>query len=175
MKLRLDLKSSSRLTWIVVRDSLEETKNSRSRASLLTISRRGIEVLRHRGRADRVRVGERVAPRHSHAHRRPERLVRLRDVADGVERLGLRDLAVEHRRDMALRGERAADDTVFRRRLGDELVRYDVDNLTDYGVYCLRCFRVGVFHIRVGYTESARKATLNRILQVTNGMLVIYI
>lgn len=55
----------------------------------------------------------------------------------------------------------------------DELVRYDVDNLTDYGVFCLRCFRASCFHIRVGYTESARKATLNRILQVTNGMLVI--
>ena len=131
-----------------------------------------VEILRHRGRAHRVRVGERVAPRHGHAHRRPERLVRLRDVADGVERLGLRHLAVEHRRDVALRGERAADDLVFRRRLGDELARYDVDNLTDYGVYCLRCFRVGCFHTRVGYTEPARKATLNRIPQVTNGMLV---
>ena len=131
-----------------------------------------VEILRHRGRAHRVRVGERVAPRHGHAHRRPERLVRLRDVADGVERLGLRHLAVEHRRDVALRGERAADDLVFRRRLGDELARYDVDNLTDYGVHCLRCFRVGCFHTRVGYTEPARKATLNRIPQVTNGMLV---
>ena len=73
---------------------------------------------------------------------------------------------------MALRGERAADDLVFRRRLGDELVRYDVDNLTDDGVYRLRCFRAGCFHTRVGYTESARTATLNRIFQVTNGMLV---
>ena len=51
------------VTWIVVRDSLEETKNSRSRASLLMISRRGIEVLRHRGRVRRVGVRERVAPR----------------------------------------------------------------------------------------------------------------
>ena len=66
----------------------------------------------------------------------PQRLVRLRDVADGVERLGLRHLAVEHRRDVAFRGERAADDLVFRRRLGDELVRYDVDYLTDYGGNC---------------------------------------
>ena len=52
-------------------------------------------------------------------YRRSERLVHLRDIADEVERLGLRDLAVEHRRDVALRRERAADDLVFRRRLGD--------------------------------------------------------
>ena len=39
-------------------------------------------------------------------------------------------------------------------------------------VYCLRCFRVGCFHTRVGYTVTARKATLNRIPSVTNGMLV---
>ena len=131
-----------------------------------------VEILRHRGRACRVRVGERVAPRHGHAHRRPERLVRLRDVADGVERLGLRNLAVEHRRGVALRRERAADDLVLRRRLGDELARYDVDNLTDDGVYCLRCFRVGCFHTHVGYTVTARKATLKCIPLVTNGMLV---
>ena len=131
-----------------------------------------VEVLRHRGGAHRVRVGERVAPRHGHAHRRPERLVRPRDVADGVERLGLRDLAVEHRRDVALRRERAAQDPVGLRGLGDELVRYGVDNLTDDWVYCLRCFRGRLFHIRVGYPKPPRKATLNRILQFTNGMLV---
>jgi hypothetical protein len=51
-------------------------------------------------------------------------------------------------------------------------VRNDIDYLTDNRVYCLRCFRVGLFHNRVGYTEPTRKATLNYILQVTNGMLV---
>ena len=34
-----------------------------------------------------------------------------------------------------------------------ELVRNDVDYLTDNRVYCVRCFRVGLFHNRVGYTE----------------------
>ena len=132
-----------------------------------------VEVLRHRGRPRRVGVGEGVPPRHSYAHRRPERPVRGRYVADRVERLGLRHLAVEHRRDMALRGERPALHLVRLRGFRDELVRNDVDYLTDNRVYCLRCFRVGVFHIRVGYTEPARKATLNRIPWVTNGMLVV--
>ena len=54
----------------------------------------------------------------------------------------------------------------------DELVRYDIDNLTDNRVYCPRCFRVGVFNTRVVYTVPARKAALNRIFQVMNGMLV---
>lgn len=96
----------------------------------------------------------------------------LRDVADGVERLRLRHLAVEHRRDVALGGERPAQHLVRLRGFRDELVRYDVDNLTDNMVYSLRCFRVGCFHTRVVYTVTARKATLNRILQFTNGMLV---
>lgn len=52
------------------------------------------------------------------------------------------------------------------------MVRYDIDNLTDNRVYWPRCFRVGVFHTRVVYTVPARKATLNRIFQVMNGMLV---
>ena len=74
---------------------------------------------------------------------------------------------------MALRGERPAQHLVRLRGFRDELVRNDVDYLTDNRVYCLRCFRVGLFHNRVGYTESARKATLNCILLVTNGMLVV--
>ena len=131
-----------------------------------------VEVLGHRGRAHRVRVREGVAPRHGHAHRRPERLVRGSYVADRVERLGLRHLAVEHRRDVALRGERPALHLVRLRGFRDELVRNDVDYLTDNRVYCFRCFRVGVFHTRVGYTEPARKATLNGIPPVMNGMLV---
>ena len=131
-----------------------------------------VEVLGHGGRARRVGVRERVAPRHGHAHRRPERLVRGSDVADRVERLCLRHLAVEHRRDMALRGERPALHLVRLRGFRDELARNDVDYLTDNRVYCLRCFRVGCFHTRVGYTVTARKATLNRIPSVTNVMLV---
>lgn len=55
---------------------------------------------------------------------------------------------------------------------GDKLRGHGVDYLTDNGVYCLRCFRVGGFHNRVDYPKPSRKATLNRILQVANGMLV---
>lgn len=113
-----------------------------------------------------------LAPRHGHAHGRPERLVRGCDVADRVERLGLRHLVVEHCGDVALRGERASDHIVLLRGFRDELVRYDIDNLTDNMVYSPRCFRVGVFHTRVVYTVPARKATLNRIFQVMNGMIV---
>ena len=51
--------------------------------------------------------------------------------------------------------------------------RNDVDYLRDNRVYCLRCFRVGLFHNCVGYTEPARKATFNRIPPVTNGVPVI--
>ena len=73
---------------------------------------------------------------------------------------------------MALRGECPALHLVRIRGFRDELVRNDVawndiDYLTDNRVYCLRCFRVGIFHTRVGYTEPARKATLNRVLQGT--------
>ena len=69
--------------------------------------------------------------------------------------------------------ERAADeDLVGLRGLGDKLRRNGVDYLTDNGVHCLRCFRVGIFHNRVGYPKTSRKATLNCIPQVTNGMLV---
>ena len=57
--------------------------------------------------------------------------------------------------------------------LGDKLRGHGIDYLTDNGVDCLRCFRGGCFHIRVGYPKTSRKATLNRILQVTNGMLVV--
>ena len=46
---------------------------------------------------------------------------------------------------MALRGERAADDLVFRRRLGDELVRYDVDNLKMMGYTVFIAFGWVVF------------------------------
>ena len=81
-------------------------------------------------------------------------------------------LAIEHRRDVAFRRERPAQHLVRLRGFRDELVRNDVDYLTDNRVYCLRCFRVGLFHNRVGYTEPTRKATLNYILQVTKGMLV---
>lgn len=56
--------------------------------------------------------------------------------------------------------------------VGEPPMRYDIDTLTDNRVYCPRCFRVGVFHTRVVYTVPARKATLNRIFQVMNGMLV---
>lgn len=56
----------------------------------------------------------------------------------------------------------------------DEPVRNDVDYLTDNRVYCLRCFRAGgLFHSRVGYTEPARKATLNCIPPAMNGMRVV--
>ena len=56
--------------------------------------------------------------------------------------------------------------------VGEPPMRYDIDTLTDNRVYCPRYFRVGVFHTRVVYTVPARKATLNRIFQVMNGMLV---
>ena len=102
------------------------------------------EVLCQGRRAHRVGVRERVAPRHGHANRRPERLVRRRDVADQVERLDLRHMAVEHCRNVALRGERPAQHLVYLRGR-DELVWNDVDYLTDNRVYCLRCFRVGLF------------------------------
>ena len=73
---------------------------------------------------------------------------------------------------VTFRREGAAQGPVCLRGLGDELVRYDIDYLTDNGVYCLRCFRVGFFHTRVGYPKPSRKATLNRILQIANGMIV---
>ena len=115
---------------------------------------------------------ERVAHGRRHVHRTPKRAVRPRDVADRIERLGLRHLAVEHCRDRTFRREGATEDLVGLRGLGDKLCRNGVDYLTDNGVYCLRCFRVGVFHSRVGYPKPPRKATLNRIPQIMNGMLV---
>lgn len=51
-----------------------------------------VEKLRQDAAERRVGVREGVAPRHGHAHGRPERLVRGCDVADRVERLGLRHL-----------------------------------------------------------------------------------
>ena len=131
-----------------------------------------VEVLRPAGRPVGVRVRERVAHGRRHVHRTPKRVVRPRDVADRIERLGLRHLAVEHCRDMALRREGAAEDPVGLRGLGDELCRYGVDYLTDDGIYCLRCFRGCLFHNRVGYPKPSRKATLNCVPQVMNGMLV---
>ena len=131
-----------------------------------------VKVLRHVGRSFGVGVRERVAHRRRHAHRAPERLVRVRDVADRIERLGLRHLTVEHCRDMAFRREGAAQDVMGFRCLDDELRRYGVDYLTDNRVYCLRCFRVGGFHNRIGYPKPSRNATQNCISQITNGMLV---
>ena len=130
-----------------------------------------VQVLRHRGRSHCIGIRERVAVRHCDAHRLPQRLVRQRDVADRIERFGFRHLTVEHRRDVTLGRKRAAEHLVSSRGLGDELVRYQVDYLTDNWVYCLRCFWFG-FHTRVGYTRSSPKATLKFIPQETNGMLV---
>ena len=130
-----------------------------------------VQVLRHRGRPHCIGVRERVAMRHGDAHRLPQRLVRQRDIADRIERFGFRHLTVEHRRDVTLGRKRAAEHLVRSRGFGDELVRYQVDNLTDNWVYCLRCFWFG-FHTRVGYTRSSPKATLKIIPQDTNGMLV---
>ena len=55
---------------------------------------------------------------------------------------------------------------------GDKNCGNGVDYLTDNGVYCLRSFWVGFFHNRVESSKPSRKATLNCIPQVTNGMLV---
>lgn len=137
------------------------------------VERLPVQVLRHVGRPVRIGVRECVPHRRSHAHRAPKGVVRPCDVAVRVERLGLRHLAAGHCRDVALRREGAAQDPVGLRGLGDELVRYDIDYLTDNGVYCLRCFRVGFFHTRVGYPKPSRKATLNRIPRIMNGTLVI--
>lgn len=76
------------------------------------VERLPVQVLRHVGRPVRIGVRECVPHRRRHAHRPPERLVRLRDVADRVGRFGLRHLAAGHCRDMALRRERAAQHLV---------------------------------------------------------------
>lgn len=136
------------------------------------VERLPVQVLRHVGRPVRIGVRECVPHRRSHAHRAPKGVARPCDVADRVERLGLRHLAAGHCRDVALRREGAAQDPVGLRGLGDELRRYGIDYLTDNWIYCLRCSWVGCFHTRVGCPKPSRKATLNRIPRIMNGTLV---
>lgn len=50
---------------------------------------------------------------------------------------------------------------------------YSVDYPADDGGYCLRCFRVGIFHARVDCPKPSREATQNRSHRITNGMLVV--
>lgn len=82
------------------------------------------------------------------------------DVADRVKRLGLRLLAVEHGRDVALRREGAVEDRVGLRGLGDELRRYGIGYLTDDGVCCPRCFRGGCFSQSGRVPETFPKSSI---------------